>query len=44
MSIELKFKAAVDYIKSASSSGSEVSLTNGEMLKFYGLFKQATEG
>lgn len=39
----MSFQQAVDYVKSLPKDG-PVQLDNSEKLKFYGLFKQATEG
>ena len=39
--VDAAFKAANDFIKSGDKS---VSLDNATKLKFYGLYKQATEG
>lgn len=45
--IKERFDAAVNFIKNLPPSGAspgEISLSNDEKLKLYGLYKQATEG
>lgn len=39
--LDKRFNKALDYIKNAPA---EVEITNAMKLKFYGLFKQATDG